>query len=38
VLAETPGVDLTVHCSEETTEQYPYGIPYYEVAAAPTTT
>jgi predicted DNA-binding protein with PD1-like motif len=29
VLAATPGVDLTLHCSEETTEQYPFGIPYY---------
>jgi predicted DNA-binding protein with PD1-like motif len=34
VLAETPGVDLTLHCSEETTEQYPYGIPYYNVVPA----
>lgn len=34
VLAETPGVDLTLHCSEETNEQYPYGIPYYNVVAA----
>jgi hypothetical protein len=34
ILAETPGVELTMHCSEETNEQYPYGIPYYNVAPA----
>jgi predicted DNA-binding protein with PD1-like motif len=34
VLAETPGVDLTLHCSEERTEQYPYGIPYYNLVGA----
>jgi predicted DNA-binding protein with PD1-like motif len=34
VLAETPGIDLTLHCSEETNEQYPYGIPYYNLAPA----
>jgi len=34
VLAETPGVDLALRCSEETNENYPYGIPYYDVAAS----
>lgn len=34
VLAETPGVDLTLHSSEETTAQYPHGIPYYNVVPA----
>jgi predicted DNA-binding protein with PD1-like motif len=34
VLASTPGVDLTLHCSEETTEQYPNGIPYYDLVGA----
>jgi predicted DNA-binding protein with PD1-like motif len=34
VLAETPGVDLTLHCSKETSEQYPHGIPYYGVEAS----
>jgi predicted DNA-binding protein with PD1-like motif len=33
VLAEAVGVDLTLHCSEETTEAYPKGIPYYTLAA-----
>jgi predicted DNA-binding protein with PD1-like motif len=33
VIAETPGVDLTLHASQETTDQYPYGIPYYQLAA-----
>jgi predicted DNA-binding protein with PD1-like motif len=34
VLAEAQGVDLTLHCSDFTTAQYPHGIPYYNVAAA----
>jgi predicted DNA-binding protein with PD1-like motif len=33
VIAETPGVDLTLHASQETTDQYPHGIPYYRVAS-----
>jgi predicted DNA-binding protein with PD1-like motif len=33
VLAEAVGVDLTLHCSDETTEAYPNGIPFYNVAA-----
>jgi len=31
VLAETHGAQLTFHCSEEKTEQYPYGLPYYQL-------
>jgi len=34
VLAETPGVDLTLHCSEEKNDQYPHGIPYYNITGS----
>src|SRR5579871_629926 len=33
VLAEAVGVDLTLHCSDFTTEAYPKGIPLYNVVA-----
>jgi predicted DNA-binding protein with PD1-like motif len=34
VIAEAEGVQLTFHCSQETTEQYPHGLPYYKLVAA----
>jgi predicted DNA-binding protein with PD1-like motif len=35
VLAEAVGVDLTLHCSDSTTEAYPNGIPFYNVLPMP---
>ena len=34
VIAEAEGVQLTFHCAQETTEQYPHGLPYYKLVAA----
>jgi predicted DNA-binding protein with PD1-like motif len=31
VICEAEGVELSFRCSEETTEQYPHGLPYYEL-------
>ncbi len=34
IVCEAEGVELTFHCSEETNEQYPNGMPYYKLIEA----
>jgi predicted DNA-binding protein with PD1-like motif len=36
ILGEAEGVELSFRASEETTEQYPHGIPYYDLLPATT--